>query len=182
LDRKVIKNRYNESMANLSVNLAGIELKNPFVLASGYMGVSAASLRFVEENGAGAVTMKSIGTVDRVGHKNPTVYAWEHGITNAVGLSNPGAAEGALHLEEMKKEVTIPVFASCFADTVDHIADVAKVLLEKKPVALELNLSCPNTEDDFGRMFALDLKATEKAVSSVKKIAGNTKIYTRSLI
>ncbi|HRN70271.1 MAG TPA: dihydroorotate dehydrogenase [Candidatus Woesebacteria bacterium] len=166
-------------MVNLSVHLAGIQLQNPLILASGVMGVSASSLRYIQENGAGAVTMKSIGPVERLGHHNPTVYSWGEGIHNAVGLSNPGTAEGAEHLEEMKNRLDIPVIASCFADTIDNITKVAEKLLEKEPVALELNLSCPNTEDDFGRMFALDIKATERAVASVKKIAGKTKIFAK---
>ncbi|QQS43343.1 dihydroorotate dehydrogenase [Candidatus Roizmanbacteria bacterium] len=166
-------------MANLSVSLAGISLQNPTILASGIMGVSASSLKFVEEHGAGAVTMKSIGPTDRTGHKNPTVYSWGEGITNAVGLSNPGAEEGAAHLEEMKKILHIPVIASCFADTVDNIAKVAEKLLEKEPLALELNLSCPNTEDDFGCMFAMDPRVTERAVTLVKKTSGKTKIFVK---
>ncbi len=166
-------------MSDISIHLAGIELKNPLILASGIMGVNTSSMRLVQENGAGAVTMKSIGPEERQGHHNPTVYSWGEGIHNAVGLSNPGAQEGAEHLEEMKNSLAIPVIASCFADTVDNIAKVAEILLSKEPVALELNLSCPNTEDDFGRMFALDTKATERAVSSVKKIAGKTKLFAK---
>ena len=166
-------------MANLSVSLAGISLQNPTILASGIMGVSAASMKYVQDNGAGAVTMKSIGPVDRSGHKNPTVYSWGEGITNAVGLSNPGAEEGAAHLEEMQKLLQVPVIASCFADTVDNIAKVAEKLLEKGPQALELNLSCPNTEDDFGCMFAMDPRVTERAVSLVKKISGKTRIFVK---
>lgn len=167
------------TMTDLSVNLAGIKLRNPLILASGIMGVSTASMKFTEENGVGAVTMKSIGPTERTGHHNPTVYSWGEGITNAVGLSNPGVEEGTEHLEDMMKTLEVPVIASCFADTVDNMAKVAEKMLEAKPVALELNLSCPNTEDDFGRMFALDVKATERAVSSVKKIAGNTKIFAK---
>ena len=77
-------------MIDLSVNLAGIKLQNPTILASGIMGISAASLKFCEENGVGAVTLKSIGHNERIGHNNPTVYVWENGIHNAVGLPNPG--------------------------------------------------------------------------------------------
>ncbi len=166
-------------MIDLSTHLAGIQLRNPLILASGIMGVSTSSMKYVEENGAGAVTMKSIGPMERLGHSNPTVYSWGEGIHNAVGLSNPGVEEGTEHLLDMKKSLSIPVIASCFADTVDNMAKVAEKMLTAEPEALELNLSCPNTEDDFGRMFALDIKATEKAISSVKKIAGKTKIFAK---
>jgi len=166
-------------MIDLSVNLAGIKLSNPLILASGIMGVSTASMKYVEKSGAGAVTMKSIGPMERMGHHNPTVYSWGEGLHNAVGLSNPGIEIGAEHLSDMKKTLDIPVLASGFSDTIDNIVGVAEKLIGEEPDILELNLSCPNTEDDFGRMFALDPKATEKAVSSVKKIAGKTKIFAK---
>ncbi len=164
---------------NLSTTLAGITLKNPTILASGVMGVSTASMRFVQESGAGAVTCKSIGHEERVGHHNPTIYSWGQGITNAVGLSNVGVDEGTVLLKEMIDALEIPVIASCFADTVDNLARVAEKLVTSNPVAIELNLSCPNTENDFGLMFALDPEATTRAVSQVKKVAGNTKVFVK---
>ncbi len=166
-------------MIDLSVDLAGIKLNNPTVLASGIMGVSAASLKIVEKSGAGAVTCKSIGPMERVGHHNPTVFAWEHGITNAVGLSNPGVENSIGYLKESKDLLKIPLFISIFADKVENFVKVAEKIMEIQPVMIELNLSCPNTENDFGRMFALDTKATEKAVKSVKKISGKTKIFAK---
>lgn len=166
-------------MSNLSINLAGIHLKNPTVLASGLMGVSAASLKFVEENGAGAVTCKSIGPMERTGHHNPTVYAWEHGITNAVGLSNPGVKDSIPYLKEAKELLETPLFISIFADKVENFVKVAEEIMTINPVMIELNLSCPNTENDFGRMFALDTHATEFAIQSVKKVTGSTKIFAK---
>lgn len=166
-------------MIDLSISLAGIRMKNPLVLASGIMGVSAASMQFVETNGAGAVTSKSIGPMERTGHHNPTVYAWEHGITNAVGLSNPGVADSVEYLRATKETLKIPLFVSIFADKAENFAKVAEQIMRIEPVMIELNLSCPNTESDFGRMFALETKATETAVRSVKKISGKTKVFAK---
>lgn len=166
-------------MVDLSINLAGIKLKNPTILASGIMGVSAASLKFVEENGAGAVTLKSIGPTERFGHHNPTVYAWEHGVTNAVGLSNPGIDNAIPLIKECDQKLKIPVLVSIFADKVDNFAVIAEKLNKIKPAIIELNLSCPNTEDDFGCMFALSAKATEQVVKMVKKRIGKTKIFVK---
>jgi dihydroorotate dehydrogenase (NAD+) catalytic subunit len=166
-------------MMDISVDLAGIKLRNPLVLASGIMGVSAASLKYVQDNGAGAVTMKSIGPEERTGHNNPTCYVWGQGITNAVGLSNPGIDEALPIAKEMKATLTVPLFASIFADKVDNFVAVAQKMLEAQPDAIEINLSCPNTENDFGRMFALDAGDTEKLVAAVKKISGTTKIFAK---
>ena len=164
---------------DLSIKLAGVDLGNPLILASGIMGVSAASLKFVEESGAGAVTCKSIGPTVRPGHHNPTVIPWEKGIINAVGLSNPGIDAAVPFLKQAKKELNVPLIISIFADKPDNFVRVAEKLNTIKPVFVEINLSCPNTEDDFGRMFALDPKLTEKAVSAVVNTLPKAKIFAK---
>lgn len=166
-------------MSDLSISLCGLSLKNPLILASGIMGVSAAAMKSVELHGAGAVTSKSIGPVERLGHKNPTVYAWEHGLTNAVGLPNPGVEAAISMLKEARSVLSVPLIISMFADTADNFAHVAEKLLEVKPQALEINLSCPNTERDFGPMFALDPQSTGKVITAVKKISGKTPVFAK---
>ena len=102
---------------DLKVNLLGQELANPTILASGIMGVTPMSLQRICEEGAGAVTTKSIGPKPRTGHPNPTVLEWEHGLINAVGLSNSGVDN---MLEEVKEAISLcksPVIASFFAGT-----------------------------------------------------------------
>ncbi len=74
----------------LSISLAGLELENPTILASGILGYSAESLNRVVKGGAGAVVSKSIGIEPRVGYSNPTVVQAEAGLINAMGLPNPG--------------------------------------------------------------------------------------------
>ena len=166
-------------MIDLSVNLAGIQLKNPTILASGIMGVSASSLKFVEENGAGAVTLKSIGHNERVGHHNPTVYAWEKGIHNAVGLSNPGIDGSKDKIQKSIKILKIPFIGSMFADSISNFVMVAEKIAVLKPAIIELNLSCPNTADDLGRMYASDVKMTYDVISSVKKVVGNIPLFAK---
>ncbi len=165
--------------SNLAITLVGIKLKNPLVLASGIMGVSLASLRMVEKGGAGAVTMKSIGPEERHGNKNPTVYAWEHGLTNAVGLSNPGITASIPMFKDMQKQLSVPVFGSTFAGTIDGFVANAEQFAGAGAQMLELNLSCPNTESDFGRMFALDTQKSAEVVTRVKKVVGKTKIFVK---
>lgn len=166
-------------MIDLSTNLAGIKLKNPLILASGFMGVSTASLKFVETNGAGAVTMKSIGPMERVGHHNPTVYEWGQGITNAIGLSNPGIDDAIPIIKEAQSKLKIPLFVSIFADKIDNFVGMAEKLKEVNPVMVELNLSCPNTENDFGKMFALETDTTAKVTGRVKKVLGKIKVFVK---
>jgi dihydroorotate dehydrogenase (NAD+) catalytic subunit len=166
-------------MADLKIDFLGKTLRNPLILASGIMGVSTSSLRYVIENGAGAVTFKSIGPVERTGHKNPTVLNFGNGIQNAVGLSNPGIDDSIDKLTQAASERTVPIIGSMFADTIDNFKKVAEKMATTGVFAIEVNLSCPNTEDDFGRMFALDTKMTSDVVKAVKSAVGNIKVLAK---
>ena len=88
-------------MADITTNIAGLELENPTILASGILGQTGESLlRIINEGGAGAVVTKSIGSEPRTGHGNPCVLELDQGILNAMGLPNPG-------IDEFGKEVII---------------------------------------------------------------------------
>ncbi len=167
------------STISLQTTLCGISLPNPTILASGIMGVSASSLKFIEENGAGAVTLKSIGHIERKGHHNPTVFAWEEGIHNAVGLSNPGIDDAVPMMKEMVRTLSIPLIGSMFADTIDNFKKVAEQMAQTGVAAIEVNLSCPNTEHDFGRMFALDVQMTSELIKAVKSVTGAIPVFAK---
>jgi dihydroorotate dehydrogenase (NAD+) catalytic subunit len=155
-----------------SVILCGIKLKNPTILASGILGISSELLVNVAKAGAGAVTSKSCGLLPRGGHPNPTVLEWEHGLINAVGLSNPGVEEEIKELKKAKielKKLGVPLIASFFADKIDNFSLLAEKISEAEPDFLEVNISCPNTESDLGRMFAAEAKTAAAVVRVVKK-------------
>ena len=159
-------------MIDLSTEIFGIKLKNPIILASGILGISSELLVNVAKAGAGAVTSKSCGLFPRAGHPNPTVLEWEHGLINAVGLSNPGVKEEVKELKKAKeklKELGVPLIASFFADKVDNFALLAEKLSEARPDFLEANISCPNTESDLGRMFAAEAETAAVVTRVVKK-------------
>lgn len=157
---------------DLNTGLCGVKLKNPTVLASGLMGVTPASLRYCEAHGAGALTTKSIGLLERKGHPNPTVLEYGAGLINAVGLSNPGAKLGAEEIIDARKICNCPIIASIFGKTVSEYGEVAKIIGEAKPDIVEVNVSCPNVESEFGKIFCLDpvslAKVTELVKGSVK--------------
>src|SRR5512140_1994983 len=75
---------------DLSIDICGVRLTNPTVLASGILGLSEDLLIRVGDAGAGAVVTKSCGLKPRAGYPNPVVADWGAGLINAVGLSNPG--------------------------------------------------------------------------------------------
>ncbi|NOZ07020.1 MAG: dihydroorotate dehydrogenase [Chloroflexi bacterium] len=157
----------------LETNLCGVRLPNPTLLASGILGTSAALLERVARAGAGAVTAKSASLEPRAGHPNPTVISWEAGLLNAVGLANPGATAQAGILRDARSKLAtlgVPLIASVFGGTSEEFAGVAQVLAEAEPDFLELNISCPNVGDEFGRPFAADPQAAAEVTRAVKAV------------
>ncbi len=164
---------------NLTQTVLGVEFANPTVLASGIMGISASSWRYVQTNGAGGITTKSIWPRKHEGHANPSVISTEMWTLNAVGLPDAGpekaAEEFALYLADKK----VPLIASIVADTIDQFGEVAKKIAALSPDFLEVNISCPNVEDELGRPFAYDAKLAAKVTKIVKKNAGNIPVFIK---
>ena len=131
-------------MPNLSVNLCGIRLKNPTVLASGILGTDKGILRRVARCGAGAVTIKSVSREPREGHANPTVVTFEAGMMNAVGYSNPGLDEALKEFADLS-DVPAPVIASVIGRDASKFTYVAERMSRLPFAAIELPLSCPHT-------------------------------------
>lgn len=158
---------------DLSVELCGVRLRNPFVLAAGVLGTSAALLERVARAGAAAVTSKSCGLLPRLGHPNPTVIPWEGGLINAVGLANPGATAMVAILREAKARCAplgVPVVASVFGDVAEAFGEVARVLEEAEPDFYEVNISCPNVAAEFGSPFAADPVQAAAATAAVRQV------------
>jgi dihydroorotate dehydrogenase (NAD+) catalytic subunit len=130
----------------LTVNVAGLKLNNPTVLASGILGYSGDSLQAVAKNGAGAVVTKSVGVSPRVGYPNPTVVQAKGGLINAVGLPNPGINDYKEELTYAKSILKIPLIVSVFGYTAEEYALVAKKAIEAGADAVELNVSCPHVQ------------------------------------
>lgn len=162
---------------NLSVSFCGAKMKNPTVLASGFLGVNVEMLKRVVEEGAGAVTFKSIGPRVKSGHRNPTVLAYEWGVMNAVGLPSPGYREMEGELARMK-EVGAPVFVSIYGASVEEFCEVAEAVAKYKPAMIELNVSCPNTKAE-GMVFGCSEKLTGEVVAAVKDVAGSVPVMPK---
>ncbi len=153
-------------MADLRVHVAGIELTNPFILASGIWGESGASLRGAHEAGAAAVITKSIGLHPRPGYPNPTVETYDRwGFLNAMGLPNPGIEEYPAEIA-LARDAGVPVIGSVFAGTASELAEVGRKMAATGVLALELNLSCPHAEG-LGSEIGCDPDAVESITRAV---------------
>jgi len=129
---------------NLSTSVAGVEFKNPTLLASGILGVSRASLQNVIKNGAGGCVIKSISLEERPGHNAPNIISFEAGLLNAVGYSNPGVEQAKKEFVNLKK-LDAPIVASIIGQDADEFAEMAEQLLSDEFAAVEAVLSCPHT-------------------------------------
>ncbi len=161
----------------LEVDFCGMKMKNPTVLASGVLGVNAALLKRVAREGAGAVTMKSIGPKEKLGHPNPTVLEWEHGLINAVGLPSPGYKNIGKEFKELE-DCPSPVIASIYGSSVEEFEEVTEGIVGFEPKVIEINISCPNTKRE-GMVFGINPESAAEVVSAVNKIAGKIPVMPK---
>jgi len=142
-------------MANLSVTFCGVQFQNPTVLASGILGVTASSLKNVVRNGAGGVTTKSIWLEEHIGHKNPTMIGTEHFFLNAVGLSDGGIKKAKEEtFPEYLADKPAPIIGNVIAKSLDDFEKIVAEMDACGPDIIEVNISCPNVDDKYGKPFS----------------------------
>ncbi|MFA6305336.1 MAG: dihydroorotate dehydrogenase [Candidatus Gracilibacteria bacterium] len=156
-------------MVNLGIKFCGVEFANPTVLASGILGVTASSLKNVIRNGAGGVTTKSIWLEEHKGHRNPTMFGTENYFINAVGLSDAGLEKAVSEtFPEYNDGKPAPIIASIVAGKIDDFGLLAEKISECDPDIIEVNISCPNVENEFGKPFACVSGDAAKVTSVVR--------------
>ena len=153
-------------MANLQVNLCGLKLKNPTVLASGILDNTGEILKRVGKY-AGAVTAKSISPEPRAGHETPNIVELEdRSLLNAMGLPNPGMENFAQEIK-IAKTGNAPVIVNVVGKTVEDFVKAAEKLGNLGD-AIEINLSCPNVKG--GLEFSQNPDVAADVVKRVKKV------------
>lgn len=153
---------------NTKVNIAGVEFKNPVMVASGTFGSGAEYGEFVDLNRLGAVVTKGVANVPWEGNPTPRIAETYGGMLNAVGLQNPGYELFAKRdiLQDYDTNIIVNV---CGRTTEDYI-DVVEKLGHEKVDMLEINISCPNVKHG-GIAFGQDPKAVEAITKAVKVVA-----------
>jgi dihydroorotate dehydrogenase (NAD+) catalytic subunit len=150
----------------LEINLSGLKLKSPLILASGILGVSYSSMKRIFNAGIGAVTSKSIGPRPRKGFKNPSIIEIYPGtFLNAVGLGNPGIDNFLSEIKEIKEQ-NIPLIVSVFGDTNKSYLNVATKAEQAGADAIEINISCPHAEVSS---IGIDRDLTYSVVKTIKE-------------
>lgn len=149
----------------------GKEIPTPLTLASGILGISFSSLQRVLRDGAGMVTTKSLSIEPRIGHEGPVIAEFNGGLINSVGLTNPGIAEGLEEVEKFHRSIEGVVIVSVFGANAGEFVELSKAVNDSSADILELNLSCPNVEDEFKRPFALMPEKITEIVTAVKAVS-----------
>ena len=153
---------------NTKVNLAGVELKNPVMVASGTFGSGAEYSEFVDLNRLGAVVTKGVASVPWPGNPAPRIAETASGMLNAIGLQNPGidlfSKRDLPFLEKYDTKVIVNV---CGHTTEEYLDVVERLADEPRVDMLEINISCPNVKEG-GIAFGQDPKAVEAITKAVK--------------
>jgi len=164
---------------NLTQTILGVEFSNPTVLASGIMGITASSWKLCAKNGAGGITTKSLWLKEHKGHANPTIISTDHWTLNAVGVPDAGPEKAKEEIGSFMKGKPVPLIANIIAESVENFAKTAEAILPLKPDFLEVNISCPNVEDEFGRPFACSAPDAAAVTKAVKAVSGKTPVFIK---
>ncbi len=159
-------------MADLSVNLGGIPLRNPIVTASGTFGYGQEYASLVPSEMQGAITVKGVSPFENPGNPMPRTTEVFGGILNAIGLENPGIEKFLHdpHYLPYLRTLSCPVIVNIWGRTVEQYGEVAARLEAEKEgiAALEINISCPNVKAG-GIAFGTDPREAAKVVAAVRR-------------
>ena len=164
---------------NMKVNLAGVELKNPVMTASGTFGSGAEYGEMVDLNGLGAVVTKGVANVPWPGNPTPRIAETYGGMINAIGLQNPGIEVFAKRDIPFLRQYDTKIIVNVCGRTTEDYVEVVERLGDEPVDILEINISCPNVKEG-GIAFGQDPKAVEAITREVKKHANQPVIMKLS--
>lgn len=157
-------------MRNTKVTLAGVELKNPVMTASGTFGSGAEYSEFYDLGALGAVVTKGVASVPWPGNPTPRIAETACGMLNAIGLQNPGIDVFLERDLPFLKQYDTKIIVNVCGKSVKDYCAVVERLSEEPADLLEINVSCPNVKEG-GIAFGQDPKALEAITREVKKYA-----------
>lgn len=154
----------------LAVRLAGLELKNPVMTASGTFGSGAEYSEFVDLNRLGAVVTKGVAEVPWPGNPAPRVAEVYGGMLNAIGLQNPGIDVFCERDIPFLKKYDTKIIVNVCGHSPEEYVHVVERLAEEPVDALEINISCPNVKEG-GIAFGTDPHVAEEITKACRKAA-----------
>jgi len=161
----------------LSINLSGIKMKNPVMVASGTFAYGEEFAEIIDLGKLGAIVTKTITLKPRLGSSPPRIIETPSGMLNAIGLENKGVEDFIEERLPFLLRFDTPVIVSIGGETIEEYINLSRILNKVKGIAgLEMNISCPNirykkekAKGSF-RLFAQDAKATQEVVRRARKV------------
>ena len=157
-------------MKQMSVKIAGVELKNPVMTASGTFGSGMEYSEFTDLSRLGAVVTKGVANVPWPGNPTPRVAETASGMLNAIGLQNPGVETFCSRDLPFLRQFDTKVIVNVCGKTTEDYCQVVERLSGEPVDLLEINISCPNVKSG-GIAFGQDPAAVEAITKEIKKTA-----------
>ncbi len=159
-------------MSDLSINIAGIDFKNPVSTASGCFGYGEEFKDFYDLGLLGGIFVKAVTGSNRDGNKTPRMAETASGMLNSVGLQNKGVDHFCKHIYPRLKNFDTQIIVNVSGSTIEEYVEVASRINELEGIpAIELNISCPNVKEGGMAFGVVPSTATEvtRAVRDVYK-------------
>jgi dihydroorotate dehydrogenase (NAD+) catalytic subunit len=154
----------------MKVNIAGVELKNPVMTASGTFGSGKEFANYIDLNKIGGIIVKGVANKEWLGNAASRIAETYGGMLNAVGLQNPGVDVFIKEDIPFLRQYDTKIVVNIAGRTISEYCEVVEKLQDADIDLLELNISCPNVKEG-GVAFGIDPKMAEKVTKEVKKYA-----------
>src|SRR5690242_13026822 len=157
-------------MADLSVQLGALHLRNPFIGASGCFGYGLEYTNAVDLSAIGGVAVKGLFLAEREGHAPPRIVETPAGMLNAIGLQGIGVHRFVAETLPELRALGAVVIVNVCGSSIEEYAEVSRILSDAEGVAaIELNISCPNIKEG-GIQFGCSLHGTFDVVNAARKV------------
>ncbi|MFR6448534.1 MAG: dihydroorotate dehydrogenase [Peptoniphilus grossensis] len=159
------------------IDLAGIKLKNPIIMASGTYGYGEEFKNFYEPKILGGISSKGITRHPKKGNEGIRIWETPSGILNSIGLENPGVEEFVKEKIFSMQNLGTEIFVNLGGNTIEEYVESTKILNDYDFAAIELNISCPNVKEG-GMAFGMDKDSAARVVREVMKVT-NKKVFVK---
>ncbi len=165
-------------MANLEIEIAGIKMKNPVMVASGTYGYGKEFSDYIDLERLGAIVTKSVSLRPRTGNPPPRLCETPSGMLNSIGLQNEGINVFLEKAIPFLSKFKVPLIVNIAAEEISEYAELARILNGVSLVkGIEVNVSCPNVKK--GMTCGIDPELTAEVTRAVKKAAGGLPVIVK---
>lgn len=156
---------------DLSINVAGIKLKNPVIAASGTFGFGREYSEYIDLNKLGGISVKGLTLNPKKGNAPPRIAETPAGILNSVGLQNPGVENFIKEEIPFLRKFNTAIIANIAGEKVEDYCRIAEMLDDTDIDAVELNVSCPNVRKGCAA-FGSTTEGVSGITRQVRKLLG----------